>query len=737
MIIASWNVRGMNSPIKIKEVRNFLVENNISVIGLMETKIKEPNAKKIQKKLGKNWNWTTNYNHHDKGRLWVGRRQDRCKMEICETHHQYIAIKITIFHMTESFHSVFVYGLHNVRDRREMWKGLENLNYNSPCLFIGDYNAIFKEDHRKNGAQVSTYETNDMLQWLENKKLFPIIERGHKYSWSNREKGDNRTLTKIDHVIGNIQWLNSFSQASVLYANPQTSNHTPLILNLTRLAHNQSKPFRFFNYLCEHKDFLQVVSEAWRIKVKGSGLQKIWYKMKNVKASLKSLHIKEFAGIEEKIKAWEETLDKIQNELQSNPTNAEYHQQEKEAITQVRKWRNIENKALLQKARINWIQNRDENSAYFHATIKERRASNSIFELQDKEGKWLKTTQEIQNEITNFYQNLQGSETNILEVINRVTMRKGPQIDNTNSLMLIQDVSEGEIKEALFGINDNKAPGIDGFNACFFKKTWDIIKEDLITAIQDFFSNNAMFPPLNCTSVTLIPKVTNACKVGDFRSIACCTVIYKIISRVLAGRLQRVMGRIIDQAQSGFIPGRQMADNILLAAELIKGYSRKNNSAICMIKMDLRKAYDSISWGFLLSVMEEMGFPPRFVGWIKECVTNVSFSLLVNGTPLKPFEAKKGLRQGDPTSPYLFAIAMEYLSRIPRNQKDSETFHFHPRCRKDNITHLLFVDDLLMFCRADIPSVRSMMLNFKRFSKASGLEANTNKSNVYISGVDT
>src|SRR5688572_16397277 len=86
MILAAWNVRGMNSPIKIKEVRNFLIGNNISVIGLMETKIKEPNTKKIQKKLGNNWNWTMNYSHHQKGRLWVGWRQDRCKLEICETH---------------------------------------------------------------------------------------------------------------------------------------------------------------------------------------------------------------------------------------------------------------------------------------------------------------------------------------------------------------------------------------------------------------------------------------------------------------------------------------------------------------------------------------------------------------------------------------------------------------------------------------------------------------------------
>ena len=197
-----------------------------------------------------------------------------------------------------------------------------------------------------------------------------------------------------------------------------------------------------------------------------------------------------------------------------------------------------------------------------------------------------------------------------------------------------------------------------------------------------------------------------------------------------------MIGKVIDQAQSKFIPGRQMADNILLAVELIKGYSRKNNSPRCMNKMDMRKAYDSISLVLLFSVMEEMGFPSKFVDWIRVCISTVSFLILVNDIPLKPFDAKKGLRQGNPISPYLFAIAMEYLTRIMHKMNDSPSFHFHPRCKKVDITHVRFADDLLMFCRADHSSVSNMMSTFDRFSKASRLQANTSKSNIYIYGVD-
>lgn len=110
------------------------------------------------------------------------------------------------------------------------------------------------------------------LHWLETMELHPIAERGHQFSWSNKEEGDNRILTKIDHAIGNLKWLNTYNYASVLYANQLSSDHTPLILNLAEYEHKQNKPFRFFNYMCEHQDFLTVVRDAWWVKMKGAGL---------------------------------------------------------------------------------------------------------------------------------------------------------------------------------------------------------------------------------------------------------------------------------------------------------------------------------------------------------------------------------------------------------------------------------------------------------------------------------
>lgn len=133
----------------------------------------------------------------------------------------------------------------------------------------------------------------------------------------------------------------------------------------------------------------------------------------------------------------------------------------------------------------------------------------------------------------------------------------------------------------------------------------------------------------------------------------------------------------MDPSQSGFIPNRQILDNILLAYELIKGYGRNGLSPRVMTKIDMMKAYDSLDWKFLEEMMIELGISNRVVGWIMECVTTVSYSI---GLHMVPFKDKKRLSQGDPISPYLFAMCVEYPSRCLDTLKNDSRFSFHPKC---------------------------------------------------------
>lgn len=142
-----------------------------------------------------------------------------------------------------------------------------------------------------------------------------------------------------------------------------------------------------------------------------------------------------------------------------------------------------------------------------------------------------------------------------------------------------QDVSKEEIKLATFNINDDKAPGPDGFSSKFFKAAWSIVGDEVCEAIQDFFKNGKLLGEVNATIIALVPKLKTPPKVSDFRPIACCNVVYKCISKVIANRLKGVLGDLVNECQSAFIPKRQISDNNSSSSRIVKKFSFTSGSS--------------------------------------------------------------------------------------------------------------------------------------------------------------
>uniref|UniRef100_A0A803QGG4 Reverse transcriptase domain-containing protein n=1 Tax=Cannabis sativa TaxID=3483 RepID=A0A803QGG4_CANSA len=228
---------------------------------------------------------------------------------------------------------------------------------------------------------------------------------------------------------------------------------------------------------------------------------------------------------------------------------------------------------------------------------------------------------------------------------------------------MIKLFTSKEIKKAFFSILDSKSPGPDGFGAGFFKKMWPELGEEFTKAVESFFQTGSMPRDLHTTMLTLIPKVESPSKAINYRSIACCSTVYKCISKLLCSRLAQVLPTLVNENQGAFIQGRSIAHNIMILQDLLKNYNRKNISQRCIIKVDISKAYDTVNWDFLEAFLNAFRMPARFISWIMTCLRATSYTILMNGRVQDNFQGKKGLRQGYPLSPLLFVLIMEYLTR--------------------------------------------------------------------------
>jgi predicted transcriptional regulator len=391
---------------------------------------------------------------------------------------------------------------------------------------------------------------------------------------------------------------------------------------------------------------------------------------------------------------------------------------------------------LKQMSRVKWLNLRDGNTAFFHNSVKARNSSNLIKMVKDEHGHSYHEFSEIKRLAISFYKNLLGHSSHVftLEKVERVANLIKKKFSVGCVAKMEAPVTRVEIKDVVFSMNPSMALGPDGFSAGFYQKAWAVVGDDLCEAIMEFFSFGKLLKETNAIILTLIPKKKNASYMSEYRPIACCNVVYKCITKILTNRLIQGLDEMISSNQGAFIPKRGIAENILLAQEVVCDYHKTNGVPRCTLKVDLMKAYDSLDWEYVLHCLKCSVTPSKFIYWIRACITSPSFTIALNGTLVGFFQGKKGLRQGDPISPYLFVLAMEGLTLLMEEAATSPHFGYHPKCAAVNLTHLCFVDDLLVFLAAFTSSVTTIIGALAEFEHISGLKANPSKSSIFLVG---
>ncbi|XP_074271735.1 uncharacterized protein LOC141595669 [Silene latifolia] len=408
-------------------------------------------------------------------------------------------------------------------------------------------------------------------------------------------------------------------------------------------------------------------------------------------------------------------------------------QKRRKLIAELANLRKQEEQYWRQRSRTLWLKDGDKNTKFFHLRAGERKQKNYIAKLVDDEGVIRTGDEEVARVANGYFQNLFLTSNPVVppDLLAGVESRVSDEMNRG----LRREYQEEENLEALSQMHPLKAPGPDGMNGLFYQTYWGHLGTEVISTVLAILRGELSPRALNKTNIVLIPKKKAPDKIRDFRPISLCNVAYKLVSKVLANRLKEFLGEIVSENQSAFTPGRAISDNVMIAFEIFHHMKNSQSKEGYMaLKLDMAKAYDRVEWVFLERVLNAIGFDRAWISRVMECVTTVSFSVLINGHPSSEFRPSRGLRQGDPLSPYLFILCAEVLSSQMRRAVETGCLHgvritnFAPA-----VSHLLFADDSIFFARANIGEADKINDILHRYEDASGQLVSLDKTTVSFS----
>ncbi|KAK4381538.1 hypothetical protein Sango_2958100 [Sesamum angolense] len=397
-----------------------------------------------------------------------------------------------VAHQSSVGQLVVLYGENELVKRRGLWQGLIQLSSgitDEPWLVMGDFNAVL-DDSEVNGD-------------------------GERSLWK-----------RLDRMLVNEAWLAKWPQSKYIST--------------------------FENYMTKMPGFQRLVEEHWGQQINGTDMYILTRKLKAMKPILRKFR-KTHGDLSHNVQQAALFLQKAQQLLQEFKHESILLQLEKCCRMIYCKATKMELNMLKQRAKLAWLKGGDNCSKIFFRKITARRASQRVYQIQNEDGHLLTDYTAVTGEFVNYFKKLFGGSQRQTQNLEHLQPFARYLISEDEATQIISPVQRHEIREALADINEDSAPGPDGFSSGFFKASWDVIGEDVCRAVMEFFNHDRLLKQLNATLITLIPKVQLPTKVGDFRPIACCNVIYKIITKIMVKRMQLVLEKLVDNCQNAFV----------------------------------------------------------------------------------------------------------------------------------------------------------------------------------------
>jgi ribonuclease HI len=626
------------------------------------------------------------------------------------------------------------YGAPETHLRENSWNLLRTLSrqFSLPWCCAGDFNEIVRSSEKKGFRNHSENQMQKFRDVIDECGFIDLGYRGSPFTWCNNRRGVSTTWLRLDRYMATNDWVLRFNSAVVFHLESSASNHKPIWLSPSAMQNprHRKKVFRFEDMWRSNPGCENTITLAWKPVDRGTPMVQVTKKIQRCSVPLSQWSRSNFGSVSTQLKEKSELL-KI---AKQNSINGQGHDQVISLRKEVNGLLIKEEKMWQQRSRTLWLKDGDRNTKYFHSRATHRQRRNLLLGIRNEAGDLITNQDQIGSCFIEYYQSLFTAAPLVdaevvLDGINR-------SVSEEMNQTLTSPFTEAEITAAIKQMAPLKAPGPDGMPPVFYQSYWHVIGTDVIQAVLSSLNSGTLLPSINHTFVTLIPKVKNPEQVTDYRPISLCNVIYELISKVLANRFKKVLPYIISETQSAFVPGRLITDNILIAFETLHYMNNQRSGKVgsMALKLDMSKAYDRVEWAFLKQVMLKMGFHSHWVSLIMECISTVSYSLLINGEPTGNIIPSRGLRQGDPISPYLFLLCAEGLNGLLNKAASKGDIHGVSICRRGpKLTHLFFADDSLLFCRATQAECGKIQEVLQVYERVSGQQLNKAKTTLFFS----
>ncbi|XP_028798620.1 uncharacterized protein LOC114754051 [Neltuma alba] len=596
MKMIAWNCQGLGRTLTVKKLREECLKNKPSIIFLMETKIKGEKVKRIRRLCQMQEEFYVDPRGRGGGlALWW---KEDVIVNIWFNSRNLIHVSLESNSFTVPKYVTFVYGAPGNDKKMLVWNEMRRLGsgVRGSWLCLGDFNDVISEEEKWGNLPIDIGRAINFQCMLADCHLIDLGFKGAKYTWCNKRLGAAQVKERLDRAVANVEFREDFHNATVIHIEPVGSDHHMLLMDCDFQHSRVPKMFRFEAFWAEYIDFLNVVRQGWK-QTRGNGnkVEVLIDRLDECRKVLLKWSRETFPNARRQV----EQLTQKLKECTSGSLNEQSRAEAESLIQQIEEAWDREEKYWWQRSRVNWLQDGDRNTKFFHSSTIQRRIKNKVTKLKSDDGRWLEEENEVNDAFLKFYSSLFSStgcknmQVALFFVKNSVMAEDNERLEGRVSLE--------EIKMAAFQLNGAKAPGPDGYSGMFYQSSWNIVSKEVVEMVFDFFEGKVSLKNLNRTNVVLIPKVEHAENVGQFRPIGLCNFAYKIVSKILANRLKNLMKKVISENQRAFVTGRLIQDNILVSHEAFHYLKnkKKGKKMEMAVKIDMNKAYDRLEWNLL------------------------------------------------------------------------------------------------------------------------------------------